>query len=494
MLPLSLSQILSLARSGALGKAWAAFEQDWLESGAENPAALTLKGRLLKDRARIAVEATDRARLFAESAETYSAAAKLNAESYPLINAATMAHLAGKAENARALASDVLAMIEGGTDAAETPYWREATRAEALLLLGRTDEAALALDNATKIAPRAFEDIAATVRQFRMLLEHNKQPAQWLEKHVPANVLYFAGVMGIDPNDAQVSEKIREEVQKIQPAFAFGALAAGADILVAEALRAADCELHIILPCSVEVFRMRSVSAFGEAWGFRFDSLMTDVMSVTVLDSEVELTVAKVAIAADTAMGMAIQKSSLLESVPMALHLGPAHSLSISQYWSARGFVTTQIEVGDLPPVAAANRIAQGEVKALLAIRDQPSPILSEVSSTAFATWAENDCTIMAFEDLSAAHLAHDTLMKSNAVTAAALDIGDLSNGNAAERLSARLCRVLQTAGLHELVGTKAAAMALLLKDRNWRIEPLGEIATHDGACEVFAMHLQAGQ
>lgn len=45
--------------------------------------------------------------------------------------------------------------------------------------------------------------------------------------------------------------------------FAWGALAAGADIVIAEHLLASDAELHVVLPCPVEQFEAQSVAPAG---------------------------------------------------------------------------------------------------------------------------------------------------------------------------------------------------------------------------------------
>src|SRR5436189_74841 len=48
----------------------------------------------------------------------------------------------------------------------ETPYYRAATEAEALLLLGRREDARDALAAAVAAAPQAWEDHGSTLRQF----------------------------------------------------------------------------------------------------------------------------------------------------------------------------------------------------------------------------------------------------------------------------------------------------------------------------------------
>ncbi len=74
------------------------------------------------------------------------ASAALQPGTYPLINAATLSLLSGDRAQAEEIAREVLERIAREPDEPETPYWRAATEAEALLLLGRTGEARAALD------------------------------------------------------------------------------------------------------------------------------------------------------------------------------------------------------------------------------------------------------------------------------------------------------------------------------------------------------------
>ena len=109
--PAPLPPILTLARSGATSRAWDAFVAAGLD-GVLEVDALTLKGRLLKDRAKQAAGA-ERAALFAQSGAAYAHAATLRPDSYPLINAAAMALFAGDGASAASIARDVLTLVDG---------------------------------------------------------------------------------------------------------------------------------------------------------------------------------------------------------------------------------------------------------------------------------------------------------------------------------------------------------------------------------------------
>ncbi|MDZ7587872.1 MAG: tetratricopeptide repeat-containing protein [Parasphingorhabdus sp.] len=128
----SLAQILGLARAGASARAWELFTAAGWNARADDPAALTLKGRLLKDQAKMA-EGPARATIFRHSADAYAAAAALAPATYPLINAASLALLSEDEARARDLARQVLELLDSGEHTPDTPYWLTATRAEALL-------------------------------------------------------------------------------------------------------------------------------------------------------------------------------------------------------------------------------------------------------------------------------------------------------------------------------------------------------------------------
>jgi hypothetical protein len=270
----ALLPIIAHARAGALEHAWRLFREAGLEGVTDDAAVLSVKGRLLKDRGRQASGEARRA-FYAQAAEAYGAAGAIGWATYPLINAATLSLLAGEPERAAALAARVLARIEAGEeDEPDTPYWRGATLAEAQLLLGRTHEAWLALREAMALAPHAWEDHASTLRQFGLILETQGQDAAWLEPLRPPRALHFAGHMGADPNDAELAGAVRDILARERVGFGYGALAAGADILIAQALLDHGAELHLVLPVGREAFRAASVEPFGEGWTARYDAIL----------------------------------------------------------------------------------------------------------------------------------------------------------------------------------------------------------------------------
>ncbi|HYI63461.1 MAG TPA: tetratricopeptide repeat-containing protein [Allosphingosinicella sp.] len=266
--PTPLSTIIALARAGALDHAWGQFAAAGYDRDDKNPAALNVKGRLLKDHALRAADEATRRRYYLQSSEAYRASAALQPATYPLINAATLSLLSGDREQAEEIAREVLERIAREPDEPETPYYKAATEAEALLLLGRLDEARSMLEAAVAAAPRAWEDHASTLRQFLAIQELLGGEAGWLDILRPPRSLHYAGDSAAD---AAADPGI---------GFGFGALAAGAELAAAEALLARGAELHVVLPSDPQSFAAAFVDNEGAEWRARFDAALAAAESV----------------------------------------------------------------------------------------------------------------------------------------------------------------------------------------------------------------------
>jgi tetratricopeptide (TPR) repeat protein len=452
------NEILTLARSGATQRAWEAFVSAGLDK-AKTVDALTLKGRLLKDRARQAAGA-ERAALYAQSGAAYAQAAKLRPDSYPLINAAAMALLAGDGVKAQLYANKVLDLIESGADVGETPYWGQATRAEALLLLDRRDDAEDALGEAIIRAPEAWEDHAATLRQFAAILAAKGRDAAWLDPYRPPATLHFSGAIAFGGDADEAVARIGEAVADIAPGFAFGALAAGADILVAEALLARGAELHVVLPCSIAAFHASSVDPFGTDWAGRFDRLVVEAASLAFVTTESELSAAAVALADEVAMGMAIAHARLIEGQTAALRIAASERGDVRDPWQQSGHKLSLLTLPATEP---------GVTHALTG--GQP----------AIASWSdagEEIATMPLAEALAAARG-----MQSDDAHGYALDYR-LPHHDGRERTQ----RMANAAGAGAILATKNAAMAAQLFAPDLRVEPMGEMNDEDGPFEVYAL------
>lgn len=318
----SLSTIIALARAGALDHAWYEFRAAGYDARDDDPAALTVKGRLLKDKA-LRASGEARRKFYLESAEAYRRSAELVPATYPLINAATLSLLSGDRGQAEEIAREVLERIAREPDEPETPYWRAATEAEALLLLGRADDARAALAAALAAAPRAWEDHGSTLRQFELIHAALGADAGWLDLLRPPQSAAYAGRLAIADAaaEAELAAAVAAALDEERVGFAFGGLSAGAELVAAEALLARGVELHVVLPGDGAGFAERFVDPYGDGWRRRFDAALDaaetveQVRPLAVPDSRMA------ALADEVALGTALLNSERLMSAAVALRL-----------------------------------------------------------------------------------------------------------------------------------------------------------------------------
>lgn len=468
--------ILSLARSGAVARAWDALVASGLAEKTDDPAALTLKGRLLKDQAR-RNDGETAAGLYSQSAKAYADAAKLRPDSYPLINAASMSLFAGQREHAALLAREVLNLLDTGIGAGETPYWHEATRAEALLLLGEAQQAETALDKAIAVAPTAWEDRAATLRQFREILTFRQENADWLDRYAPPASLYFKGLIGIAPDDSQAADRTIAAVARSGAAFGYGALAAGADILVAEALIDSGGELHVILPNLSSAFRAQSVTPYGDAWVARFDRLFERAALVTSVTSGDRLTDVAVSLAALVAKGAAIENARRLE--------GRAKGLELNERLPSEFDERTDMFV---PLERSAPRsqtpLAKGRMLVPI-VTDRPLGDMGSWTVIADGYYVRDEGSLE-----RAIGSIRSLRTGSPDAKIAVCAIADESRSDS--DLYSRVLRIAQSATAGSNAADAQTAHALLALAPKLPVEPLGELADAGGAISIYAFGMES--
>jgi hypothetical protein len=466
--------ILSLARAGATSQAWKSFVAAGLAEVTDNPAALSLKGRLLKDQARKAKSRTS-ARLYLESAKAYADAAALRPDSYPLINAATMSLFAGQADHMALLAQRVLEMLDTGSGVGETPYWHDATRAEALLLLDRQAEAKAALDKAIVAAATAWEDRAATLRQFREILQFRDEPSDWLANYAPPASLYFKGLIGVASDDARAAELARVAVNEPHAGFGYGALAAGADILIAEALVERGAELHLVLPLSFRAFRAQSVEPFGAAWLPRFDRLLEQAASVIPIADSERLTNAAIALAVMVAKGAAIENAKRLEGIASGLELNDRPSPGFDA--ASDRFIALERTAPTAP-----SDLAKGMINITVVsdyVGNDPAGLIPIGDGFHARHTGSLAATIAWLVDLRRVTPDARAALKISAYDSAAHFNNDSS---------VKLLRLAQCADPGTTIADSISARALLSETPHLRTEPLGELADALGAMEIYAI------
>ncbi len=279
--------ILTLIRSGALEQAEKAFRLLRAAGMPQDEDHLALEGRMLKARA---LEASGDARraLFQRAGAAYARAYRETQGSYSGINAATLFSLSGDKPQAEQLARGVLSQCTedgaAGTPGRASDYYRFATEAEAHLLLGAADKANASMARAAGCPSADADAVASTLHQFDLIARETGQDFAWLDAYRLPGTVHFAGQIwqaGVNPDAEKALQfEVQSALKAMKVGRGYGALAAGADIVIAEAVLAAGAELHVILPAAVQYFEATSVRPYGEAWVARFRALIAQATSL----------------------------------------------------------------------------------------------------------------------------------------------------------------------------------------------------------------------
>lgn len=345
-----IAAVLALARGGATDLALTRFHELNLGAlGEEGSQALF--GRINKDRADL-LTGSERERALKASATAYNNSWTQTCGTYSGINAATMYILAGQEQTGRHIAEEVLgASVRTSTKgSSEARYYRIATQAEALLLLGEQRRSRETLISALKADPKNYVAHATTLRQFERILKHRKLEFDWLDAHRPPRMIAFTGRMLGIPETGSETNKIAREIDTFLDAnrihSAFGALAAGGDILFAEAYLERGGSLNVVLPCRVDAFEDFSVKPYGAGWSKRFRKCLLKATSVFEATHDESLMGEEaITLAGQISMGQAIIKAKSLATRPMQVLVQPReHGVSqrFRERWKAseRGFET----------------------------------------------------------------------------------------------------------------------------------------------------------
>ena len=351
--------VLALVRSGSLDLAISEYARYDLSSVRHHEDIMALEGRLFKDLYIRALWRGDYAgaKSYAQqSAHKYEDAFQDTQGFYSGVNAATMALMADMPEEI--ISARVKAIIELLPDAQQlTPedhYFVEATRAECTLMLGEQETAKRSLQKARAFDPQNYAAHASTIKQFELILDKQSKDKNWLADFRPPRPLHYAGHIWTDshPVSDELALKISDFIQQHDIGFAYGALAAGADITFAEALLQEGAELNVILPESIEDFLARSVEPYGADWVSRFNACLEQAHSVTCLpeinDGEDYV---RHGLAGHMAMGQAILRSEhLAVSACQLLILNPRRTGSLTALhgkdWTEAGLSQHIINLG----------------------------------------------------------------------------------------------------------------------------------------------------
>ncbi len=327
--------VLALARAGSLDFALSEYARYGLSEVRGHEDIMALGGRLSKD---LFLASSGKAALkyARDSAAQYEAAFQDTQGYYSGINAATMSLIAGlPIDIVHERVQSILNMLpQTERLTAKDHYFIEATRAECFLLLGQKAKAEAALRGAINFDPLNYNAHASTIKQFRLILEKQSQDQSWLSQFLPPRPVYFAGHIWTDTQTLSqpLHIDLSDLIQKHDIGFGYGALAAGADITIAEALLAEGAELHVVLPTHHDTFIAQSVWPYGASWLSRFKACLDQARSVYYMPCADEaFNPARTVLSARMAMGQAILKSRHLDVSPLQLLISdPGRTASLT--------------------------------------------------------------------------------------------------------------------------------------------------------------------
>lgn len=322
-------QVLALLRAGALEQAEKEYFRLSLDSVRGDEDILALGGRILKSKA-LETSGPERQRLALEAGQKYDTAYAETGGTYTGINTAALYLVGGKLDAARALAIEILEKLkEQCPQPGEEAYYHMATAAEANLILGDSEQAKACLRDAVQLDPHNFPAHATTLYQFEMILAALEADKSWLDALRPPAAIHYAGhifglpdgIRELEPQHRYALEfALQEKLAGERIGFAYGALAAGADIMIAERLLEEGVELHLVLPCPDTLFIETSVAPYGDDWVDRFYACKTQAASVRYISKDSDATDdLRTAFASELAMGLASLHSQSLATEAVQL-------------------------------------------------------------------------------------------------------------------------------------------------------------------------------
>ena len=307
--------VLTLLRAGALEQAEKEYFRLALDRVEGDEDILALGGRILKSKA-LETLGEERNQIALEAGEKYASVYGETGGTYSGINTAALYLVGGKKDAARAIALEVLDKLEKQQPSpGEEAYYHMATAAEANLILGDLNQARACLGDAIQLDPLNYPAHATTLYQFEMLLQALEAEKNWLDALRPPAAVHYAGHMfghagGIRELDIHyryaLDFALQERLATEKIGFAYGALAAGSDILIAERLLEEGVELHLVLPCPDDLYIATSIEPYGADWIDRFKACKAKASSVRYISKDTTATDdLRTAFASELAMGLA---------------------------------------------------------------------------------------------------------------------------------------------------------------------------------------------
>ena len=279
---------LALAQMGSSGRAQVILNT-LVEKDPTNRETLSILGRTYKDQW---CADPDKEEYLRQAFECYNRAFEVPpADSYPGINAATIAFLLKEKDKAASIAKTVLEICQGQPD----DYWKHATVAEALVVLGDTEGARSAYRAAVAAERDNLRAFSSTRKQARVLSRELFGNSNAFDDCFPIpKLVVFSGHMIDAPDrrtprfppskEGEIKELLEKQLAAMNAGIGFASAASGSDILFLEAMIARGGTIHLVLPWPAEEFVKTSVAIAGDGvWVDRFHKIIDQAASIRVL-------------------------------------------------------------------------------------------------------------------------------------------------------------------------------------------------------------------
>jgi class 3 adenylate cyclase len=370
-----------MARSGAVDQAAALYKRFRLDRADDTDIA-SLGARIAKDYA-LAAPAGSRRRALRSAAEAYGEIYKRTHEYYPAINAATLYLLAGHRNLAEAYARKALDAGARGSDrAALDRYYRCATRAEAMLIRRDAKSASAALTEAVRHLDGNFDAAATTTKQLRLICQATRINPKILDVLRPPRVLHYCGPIIVPGAPAPAGRKQEHDlagsvlayIRQHRIGFAYGSLAAGGEIICAEACLRAGIELNVVLPFGQDEFVEIMVRAAGAGWLRRFEACLGQAKLVSFATTDhYREDHGLFSYACRLGMGMAILRAQHLdtEAAHVRLRTGgwdpdPRGYAASFRLWHGLGRSSERLGPVEVPPAMRTAKKSSGRAAKIL--------------------------------------------------------------------------------------------------------------------------------
>ena len=286
---------LSLARSGAARDANAILLQLAAEGHADEE-TLGLLARTDKDVALHAIHPDVRRTHLARAFSRYADAYHRTGGYWSGINAATMALLLGRHDEAAAIATDAQRRCLALSEEPQRPdrYWLLATLGEAALIRRAFGEAEDWYGKAAAVAVGRHGDLVSTRRNARLILRVlDVDPSRFDATFDVPRVVVFAGHLIDRPDrssarfpqtlEPAVRDAIDAKVAALRPGFGYASAGCGGDILFLESLARIGAVSQVVLPYNREQFRRDSVDFVAASnWSERYDQALARAAEVVL--------------------------------------------------------------------------------------------------------------------------------------------------------------------------------------------------------------------